>query len=266
MQCCRPRRAAGPDVWDRGRVVPDEPRPEGSGVPGVPGVHVPDDASALFRDVEALERERRAARRRTRAGRLLSGTPGRPVSGRLVVVALAVVAVFATLPVLLHPRFSEPAPAQPLATPSVAPGTVGGLLPDAPLLTPAGATTTRALPRPGALVLTPVPCEAACRQVVGEVVGQLLQATRDVRLLTPGPADPAGRLATELRAGPARGLITSGVDVQGVLAPAYGAVGVTVVTVADDGVVLDVVRDVTAGRRLDAEVGRLLSSSPPPVD
>ena len=264
MQCCRPRRAAGPDVWDRGRVVPDEPRPEGQ---GVPGVQVPDDASALFRDVEALERERRATRRRTRTGRLLGGgRPGRPVSGRLVVLALAVVAAFATLPVLLHPRFSAPAPAQPLAAPSVAPGTVGGLLPDAALLTPAGTTTTRALPRPGALVLTPVPCETACEQVVGEVVGQLLQATRDVRLLTPGPADPAGRLATQLRGGPARGLITSGVDVQGVLAPAYGAVGVTVVTVAADGVVLDVVRDVAVGRRLDAEVGRLLSSSPPPVD
>ena len=158
------------------------------------------------------------------------------------------------------------APSLPLAAPSVAPGTVGGLLPDAPLLTPAGATTTRALPRPGALVLAPLPCETGCRQVVGEVVGQLLQATRDVRLLTPGAADPEGRLATELRGGPARGLVTSGVDVQGVLAPAYGAAGVTVVTVAADGVVLDVVRDVLPGRRLDAEVGRLLSSSPPPVD
>lgn len=264
MQCCRPRRAAPGDVWDRGDVVPDEPRPDGS---GLPGVQVPDDARALFRDVEALERERRAARRRGRLGRLLgAGRPARPVSGRLVVAVLAVVALFATLPVLLQPRFSERAPPRPLASPSASPGTVGGLLPDAALLTPAGATTTRALARPGALVLAPVPCEAACRQVLSDVVGQLLQATRDVRLLTPGPADPGGRLATELRGGPARGLITSGVDVQGVLAPAYGAVGLTVLTVAADGVVLDVVRDVAVGRRLDAEVGRLLSNAPPPVD
>lgn len=237
----------------------DEPRSEWADWADQP-VRVPDDARDLARDVAALERERRAARRRQRAGRLL-GTRSRPVSGRLVVLALAVVAVFASLPVLLRPGTSDPPLARPLASPAVAPGQVGGLLPVAALSTPGGDTTTRELPRPGALVLGPVPCDATCEAVVGEVVTELRQVTRNLRLLTPGTADRDGRAANALRVGPARGLATSGVDVDGVLAPAYAAVGVTVLTIGPDGVVLDVVRDVRPGRRLDAEVGRLLAST-----
>lgn len=260
-----PRRAVGGGVCDRGPVVPDEPRPDGS---GPPGLTVPDDARDLARDVAALERERRAARRaarrRDRAGRLL-GSSGRPVSGRLVVLALVVVALFASLPVLLRPRFPDAPAPLPLASPGVPPGQPGGLLPEARLETPGGGTTTRALPRPGALVLAPVPCAGPCEVAVGEVVSQLRQATRSTRIVTPGGADPQGRAADALRVGPARGLATSGTDVDDVLAPTYRAAGLTVLTVAPDGVVLDVVRDVVPGRRLDQQVGRLLSSTRPQV-
>lgn len=238
-------------------MVPDEPRPDG-GLP--PGLRVPDDARDLHRDVAALARERRAQRRRRRLGRVLGGGGGRPVPGRVVVVALAVVSVFAALPVVLHPAFPQPAGSLPLASPAAAPGTVGGLLPEGRITTPAGTTTTRALPRPGALVLVPVPCDEACGASVGAVVGQLLQATRSIRLISPRPLDPVGDVVSGLRAGAARGLAASGVDERAVLAPAYAARGVTVLTLAPDGVVLDVVRDVTGDRRLDAEVGRLLSS------
>lgn len=258
MRCRRPRAARPGAVWHRERVVPDDSRQDGS---GPPAVRVPDDARDLFRDVAALRRERRAARRRGRWARLLGAGSTRPVPGRLVVVVLVAVAVVASLPVLLRPGTTAPPPARPLASPATPPGQVGGLLPEAGLATPGGPTTTRALPRPGALVLAPVPCEGTCAAVVSEVVSSLRQATRAIRLLTPGPADPQGRAADGLRVGPARGLATSGVDVADVLAPAYAAVGLTVLTTGPDGVVLDVVRDVQPGRRLDAEVGRLLASS-----
>ena len=74
-------------------------------------------------------------------------------------------------------------------------------------------------------MLGPVPCDLACEGVVSEVVSQLRQATRALRVVTPGAADPQGRAANALRVGPARGLVTSGVDVDGLLGPAYAAAG-----------------------------------------
>ena len=220
---------------------------------------VPDDARDLGRDVEALRRERRASDRRSRAGRLLVTGRYRRVglSTPLIIAILVVVAGFGALMTVLRPSFPEPAGPQPLASPAVAPGGVGGLLPDGPVTTPAGPTTTRALPRPGVLVLVPVPC--GCDPLLGGVVDQVLQVTRDVRLLSTGAQDPGGQAVRALRDGASRGLVTAGVDERGVLASAYGARGVTVVLVAPDGVVVDVVVDVRPGQRLDAQVGRLQS-------
>ncbi len=265
--CTRPRGARAAVVWDRVRVAPDDPRQDGS---GPPVAQAPDDARDLFRDVAALHRERRAARRRDRWRRWLGlgggrgagpGAPPRLVSGRIVVAVLLVVAGVASLPVLLQPGTPATPPSRPLASPVTPPGEVGGLLPEAALSTPGGDTTTRQLPRPGALLLAPVPCEGPCQVAVSEAVSQLRQATRALRVVTPRAADPEARVSDALRVGPARGLATSGVDVDGVLARAYRATGLTVVTTGPDGVVLDVTRDVVPGRRLDQEVARLLDSS-----
>ena len=113
-------------------------------------------------------------------------------------------------------------------------------------------------------MLAPVPCADACEVAVGEVVSQVRQATRSIRILTPA-ADPEGEAADALRVGPARGLATSGVDVDGALAPAYAATGVTVLTVAPDGVVLDVVRDWCPGCASTSRSAGSLSSTRPQV-
>lgn len=231
----------------------------GDGDPGaLPAV--PDDARDLDRDVQALDRERRSARRRARAGRLLLSRRWGPhgLSGPLVVAVLLLVGGFGAMVTLLRPSFPSQPHSRPLAAPAAAVGQRGGLLPDGPVTTPAGPSTVRALGRPAVLVLVPVPC--GCDDVIGQVVDQALQVTRAVRLLSTGAQDPDGAAVSTLRSRPARGIATSGVDERGVLAGTFAASGVTLLFVAPDGVVLDVVRDVRDGRRLDAEVGRLQAS------
>lgn len=241
-------------------MTPDEPgRDLGS-------VRVPDDARDLAHDVEALRRERRARARRQRAGRLLFTRRWQRygLSGPLVLAVLVVVGVFGALMTLLRPSFPTGSGPEPLASPAVAPGQVGGLLPEGPVLTPVGTTTTRALARPEVLVLVPVPCR--CDEVLSRVVDQVRQATRNIRLLSTGTADPAGREVAALKTGPARGLVDSGVDVQGVVHRAYDptpAAGLTVLVVHPDGVVADVVRDVQPGQRLDGPVTRLQTRTGP---
>ena len=231
-------------------MAPEDPR---NGAWGMPSDTAPDDARELDRDVAALHRERRAQRRRARHTALL--TRRRGLSAVLVVGVLAVVSVFGTLLVVLHPSFPTRSPAAPLAAPAVPVGQVGGLLPEGPVLTPAGHTTVRSLARPGVRVLVPAPCD--CDAVVASVVTQAYQVTRTVRLLSTGAQDPTGAQAAALRSGPARGLATSGVDEQGAVAAGVAAQGVTVVLVAGDGVLVDVVRDVQPTQRLGAELGRL---------
>ncbi len=227
-----------------------------------PFVVVPDDARDLVHDMRALERERRAERRRSRLRSLLLVRRGRlGVPPLLLMVVLALVSLVGSLVVVLHPQFGDQPVARPLADPAVPPGQVGGLLPDGPVTTPAGATTVRALPRPGVLVLVPVPC--ACDRLAAFVVDQSLQVSRHVRLVSTAAQDPAGAAVSALRRGAARGLVTSAVDEQGLLARTYGGTDasgtVDVVFVGSDGVVVNVVRDVREGQRLDAEVGRFQS-------
>ncbi|MCU1691712.1 MAG: hypothetical protein JWM64_803, partial [Frankiales bacterium] len=57
----------------------------------------------------------------------------------------------------------------------------------------------------------------------------------------------------------------SATDPGGALATAYGARGLTVLAVAADGVVLDVVRDVVAGQRLEARLSALLARDAEPT-
>lgn len=228
-------------------MTPAEPPPDAS---GPARLTVPDDARDLQRDVRALARERRVQRRRARLrGLLLTRRWDRfGLSGPLVVAVLLVVAAYAALPVLLRPATDSRRQAEPLASPTVAPGTVGGLLPDGPLETPGGRTTTRALARPVALLLVPTPC--SCEPVLVDAVPALLPFVRSVRIVTSRVADPEGREAESLRTGQGRGQVDAGSDVDDVLTAAYAPVGVTLVLVRGDGVVVGVVRDLQEGQGL----------------
>lgn len=247
----------GPDDADD----PVHQAPDGPAGSGRPDPHedlvveVPDDASALARDVEALRRERRAQARRDRLRRLALGRSGVGVGAPLVLAVLVAVGMVAALPVLLRPELAlDPGP-EPLASPTVPPGQVGGLLPDVALRAPQGTLPARSSARPGVLVLVPARC--GCDDAVEQAVVQSREFTRNVRLVVDGREDGAVDEAVRLRREPARGLASSATDPAGALATAYGARGLTVVAVAADGVVLDVLRDVRAGQRLEARLSVL---------
>lgn len=228
-------------------MPPADPPPD---LPGEPSVSVPDDARDLGRDLRALQRERRAAARQQRWGRLLVPRRGvRALPVPLVVVLVLAVAGFAVLPVLMRPSdVARPQP-EPLASPTALPGEVGGLLPPGPLTTPAGRTGTRALGRPVALLLVPTPCD--CEPTLVSTVVPLQAATGSVRLVSTGRQDPDGSRVFDLRSGTGRGQVNAAVDEQGVLSAAYSASGVTLVLVGPDGVVVDVIRDLVSAGQLD---------------
>ncbi|MGF7236869.1 MAG: hypothetical protein ACQSGP_18185 [Frankia sp.] len=100
------------------------------------------------------------------ASRRVAGMPGALLVALLVVVGAlgALLPLLGARPGLLPQR----APA-PLASPAVATGAVGGLLPDVVLTGPSGPVAVRDL-RPGVLVLLPFPCR--CARAVADLVGQ----------------------------------------------------------------------------------------------
>lgn len=236
--------AARTPVGHHGQVRPD---PSAGDLPDLPVV--PDDASSLERDVEALRRERRALARSRRVRRLLRGRSGAGLGGPVVAAALLVVALVATLPVLLRPALDADPRARPLAAPSVPPGRVGGLLPDVTLETPVGDLAARDVARPGVLELVPTRC--GCDAAVREAVDQAREYTRNIRLVTDGRVAGAAQEADRLRVDVSRGLARSAQDPLGALATAFRARGVTLVLLRADGVVLDVLPDVQPGERLE---------------
>lgn len=237
--------------------LPDEPSdPAGTAVPGpadgFPEVVVPDDASALARDAEALRRERRAHARRARVQRLATGRTGAGVGAPLVLLVLLLVGCVAALPVVLRPDLPADAPPRPLAAPVVPPGEVGGLLPETVLDTPAGPLPARESVRPGVLVLVPAAC--GCDPLVAGAVAQAREFTRNVRLVVAGREPGARTESLRLRRVASGGAARTGTDPTGALAGAYDARGVTLLAVGQDGVVLDVLRDVQPQERLEARL------------
>jgi hypothetical protein len=228
--------------------------------PDEPTVTVPDDARDLDRDVRALERERRVARRRRRwraTRRLLPSDDWQAygLRGPFAFGVLLLVVTAALVPLLLR-WGADPRPdPRPLAAPAVGPGLVGGLLPDAPVSTPAGATSSRQLSRPGALLIVPLPCD--CEEVLRTVSRELAGSAR-VRLISSGDLDPTGAGVGALRSSAGRDQLAVGVDVRDRLTTAYGGGrpgdGVTLVVVAADGVVVEVLHDLSADARLDDEL------------
>lgn len=236
---------------------PEPPSDRYADLPPV-AVDVPDDARELARDLQALQRERRLARRRTWVQRHL---PGRRwhrygIAAPLVVTALLFVALGTTLlAVLASGRPARPTP-RPLASQvPVAPGTEGGLLPAVPLRFVDGPRDTRAV-RPAVFVLLPADC--GCQAQVRTAVGAAQEFALPAILVT-GPADTA-RAGTRLAALP--GPATVAVDDDQRLATTYAASGVTMLLVRPDGLVVHVVRDVAVNQRLEPLVQDVYADGP----
>lgn len=235
----------------------DVPQDRYAGLPPVT-IEVPDDARELARDLQALQRERRAARRRARLRRWLPGRRlGSGLAAPLVVVALLFVALGTTLlSVLAAGRPARPS-ARPLATGvPVAAGSEGGLITAVSLRFPDGPRDTRTV-RPAVLIPVAVDCD--CRNQLRNAVTAAQEFALPAILVTgPSPADSAR--AADLSAGlPAP--LTTAIDDEGRLATTYAGSGVTMVMVRPDGLVAHIVRDVSATARLEPLVQDVYSDT-----
>lgn len=228
---------------------------------------VPDDARALEADAEAVRAERRAAAQRAEHGaaappprwrRLLETRRWHRygLSGPVVVLALLVVAAFASLVVTVLPSAPRAVRQAPLATTTAPPGRAGGLVPDLLLPAPGGGELSLREVRPGVVLLVPDAC--GCDHLVADLV----VATRDARLQvlvvgrTSPPALPDTAPRTRVSATLDQGRLAAA------LAPAAGATSETAAPTAllvrADGVIARVVpelRDVTEIRPDLAVVG-----------
>jgi hypothetical protein len=200
---------------------------------------VPDDARDLDREVLAYHRELRAARRSARMQRLLPGSRHyTPRAAAIVAVTIALVlSVLAGLVAVLGPGLGRPDPpdtARPLASPTVAPGRVGGLLPALTLVSPPeqAEATTEAIRsfRPGAIVLVPPQCR--CEAGMADVLRTADDTGLNTLVVAAGHSDP--ELAALADPDPRTGAAAEPLlDTTGVLAALYGASDKPVLLVVD---------------------------------
>jgi len=238
---------------------------------------VPNDARELARDVEAWRREERWRRRRERVERLSIPIPrrwrapvdhpgdrrsrGRRPGATVPIIALMVVAValFAATATLVSTRGNPPIrPAVPLrlAAPAAAPGTAGGLLPDATLTTNTGTTAARDL-RPGVIGIVTQGCE--CRDAVDSLARRA--ATNALALYLIGATNQRDDLEKLMAVSPPN--VHALIDDSGAFDAAYAPTGLTVVPVHADGVTAAAIRDFTTRTSLGPVLASLKQAGPP---
>lgn len=235
-------------------------------LPPLRDVVIPDDARELEPDRRAWLREQRgepagASSRGWR--RLLPGSTRRGWAGSvgLLVPVMAVAAALSLLLTLTSGPGEPRPPAAPLASPSVADGAVGGLLPDVLLASQTGPVSTRTL-RPAVLMLLPATC--TCQRTVSAVSAAAVSHRLQVWLLSDGSELSAARQM----ANAARAAVGVGPDdiavLSGAIAPLqrdYQMSGVTLVLVRANGVVADVLRDVSGSTSIGPALAKLAASA-----
>jgi hypothetical protein len=247
---------------------------------------IPDDASALDADRLAWLTEERARRRRERLDQL--GFARRNdrfmVSGPIVVICLAAVALVGTLLPVVIPRSAHPQPgpraladvpsiqvpvsrveASVSAAPSMEISTgpmVGRRLPDDALRTDTGRVSTTTL-RPAVILLVPPSC--GCTSTVSALYRQAQEFRLPLWLVSAGSSAEGRAQLVRLDDEGAGGGARWAEDIGSVLHRALLARGATVVLIASDGVVASVVRNIpAAGRGIPAlELVLALLASPP---
>lgn len=202
-------------------------------------VDVPDDARELDPDLLALRRERRSAARQQRVLRVFRTRRYQQygVSGPALFVALAVVALFGTLFAVLGPTRSDRARPEPLA--------VGDrdLIAPATLLTSRGRRVESTTIRPAVLALVRPDCR--CDEALADVAGEARTYGLDLVLVVDRARD---------RPAAAPPFTITLEQLEGDLFDTYRASGLTLVLLAADGTVREVVHDVRPGQSLGADL------------
>jgi hypothetical protein len=223
-------------------------------------VVVPDDIRELQGDIDAYHRELRHARRRLRWQRLTAspgwqrwGFPAGMLTGAIALAAV----VFALLAVdgRTHPEASP----GPLARPSAAVGSVGGLLPDVTLTTTNGTKVAARSLRPALIALLPAHCN--CAATVRSLAGQAEEV--QLRLVVVAPDAPDAEIAA-LPGQLHYTDVVAAYDSGGRLATTYGSSAVTALILGRDGVVTYLQPDVTATTRLEGPLQTALLLAPAP--
>lgn len=247
-----PATGAGQPAADPGRAGRLRPR-------RLPlGVRVPDDASALSADLRQWRREQAVSARLARWRRLTRRAGPATVPVRVVVLALVLLGILALVAFLRPP--TPAGPSVPLASPTVAAGSVGGLLPDVALRTGGGDLSTRSLRRPAMLMLLPSPC--LCSRDTGRLTAQAGQAHVPTYLIAAGTNPREVTALAVASNGPAAPLL----DPQGTLQDVYqvGSRPVLVLVQADGAVRAVVDPAGYDSRRLSRDLAALTAHPPPP--
>lgn len=214
---------------------------------------VPDDIHELEADIRAYHRERRAAGRRVFFRKLFLGSRF-GITLPVLLAALFLAALYSiVMLVVASPRPQAPH-SRALASPKVAPGRVGGLLPKLQLHDSQGAGTPLRSLRPAVLLLTPTGC-TSCAEPIRSVATAAEHGRLTLTIIgTKTPDRPTG-IAESLA------LIRS--EPTGKLLRTYhvGSKPVTLL-VRPDGVVSKVLAKLPGSSALDADVRALADSGP----
>jgi hypothetical protein len=241
------------------------PTPEGarSGRPGPPlpdpdSVVVPDTIDELEQDIRAYHRE--LARRRS-AGLVRHVFLTRRwvrfgLSGPVLVAVLCVVALFGSLASVFVPRSGLRPVSAPLAQPSIDPARSGGLLPDVTVTLYGDPVPIRER-RPNVIALVPPQCQR-CSGVLDGIYAQA--KTEGLRFDIVGAPDREQELRSIDRATGNGGAVIL-LDEGDQLAEAYGAGVLTVLVVAPDGIVAEVLRDPQREASIGPTLERLYGAS-----
>ncbi|SHN00411.1 hypothetical protein [Cryptosporangium aurantiacum] len=236
---------------DSDEPASDEPGHDGE-IRGLPPdwgtIVVPDDLRELADEIALVQAELagqdpRRRRRWTRPG----------LSGPLCALILFLVAAIGSLMVIVLPKPNRPPRREPLASPSVAVGVAGGLVPALSLIGRSGQGSSLREFRPAVLLVSPASCTSCAT-----VRNQMVKATEESQLtvvwiteskepVTQDPGVPATRLVSLADpTGTARAAIAG-----------VSATGPTAVLVRTDGRIRRIVPNVTDPLQLRPELAAL---------
>ncbi len=258
-QAAHTKRVGGPGLPDEGLPPPDgwRQRTPANGLPDPDSVVIPDDIAELEPDVRTYYRElvRRQHSDAMRRVFLTRRWERFGLSGPIVVAILCVVALFGSLASIVVPRAPYRPVAEPLAENGTRVGEVGGLLPEATLSLLGEPVEVRNR-RPAVLALVPPGC-SDCGNRLDTVYAEAKQERLGFDIIgAPADEDLLRQVDRDTGNGGADVLL----DPQGVLANTYDADELTVLAVAPDGTIAEIIHDPGPSDRLGRTFDRMLTS------
>ena len=269
-EACCPEKAAHtnrvgvPDWPDDAPPGPEGGSGEGAGarsspaeIPDPDSVVIPDDLTELEPDIRAYYRELARQRNQAFVHRIFMTRRWERfgLSGPMVVAVLCIVALFGSLASVLVPRVGQRPGSEPLAAPSVPVGRESGLVPAVNVSVYGDVQPIRAR-RPDVIALVPAPRED-CARILSGLYSQA--KTEGLRFDIVGAPDRESFLR-EIDRRTGNGGADVMLDPDDTLATTYGPGVLTILVVAPDGTVAQILRNPQAGEGIEGTLQRLYHS------